>query len=448
MGSLRGQMTAVPASLIGPADRWMDPPAPAIRSSLKRLAPLSARSPAERIVRLAPVLDAWQDPASPVREAAERVLPGITGFSEEMIRFGFPLQCRRIASSAIAAMCRAGHPRLECPEPSVIVLAGNIPGLSLLDGVLSVVAGAPVALKLPSGEPATGLLLAGQLRGLSGEDAPPLEAFWWPGGDDTREPELFDWAQRLYASGSDEAIDAIRGRFRRTRGDRLGTFAGFGHRLSAGYIPEGGFPLEEACHRFAVDIAMWDQEGCLSPHVIFVTRSVDVESAAHLLAEALEHLDDRLPAGEMTFHRKLSIRRLRSEVQGRMLADPTIRMWPPGGVSGWRVVLDPKGPLRPSPLGRTVYVRRIAGDAELVEQLRIWDGKLQCLGVAADPGYLPHLTGPIGELGATRLCAAGMMQEPGPQWLGEETDRTGRKVCVVEAVTEGAWRRLMEERSE
>ncbi len=444
MRSLRGLLDLLPQALVGAPAIWREPEPAAIRSELGQLSSLEGDTPAGRLSRLAPILEAWQDAASPERRAAEHFLPAMTGFSREMIRFGLPFQCRRIAPSTLETAIRLGHPRLAHRGRTAVVLAGNIPAMSLLEALLSIVAGSETALKLPTGEPLTGLLLAAQIRRVLAATRSALTAFWWPGGDAAREAALFDWADQFFAYGTDEAVTDLRRRYRQTRDTRAGTYWGFGHRLSAGYLPLDGFMLEEACRRFAVDVAMWDQEGCLSPHVIFIARRGEMLVACEALAGALAQLDARLPLGETTFHRKIGIQTLRSDVQARMLADPAVRMWPPGGVGNWRVILDPARPLHPSPLGRTVFVRPVSGDREMCDALAAWAGRLQCLGVAGEPAAFAHLTGPLAKFGATRLCAAGRMQEPGAEWFGEEPGPGGRRVCAVDAATEGAWQTLFE----
>jgi hypothetical protein len=357
-----------------------------------------------------------------------------------MVRSGLEIAARRVAPDRLETMLRTGHPRLGSAEATAVVQAGNIPALALLEVVVTLLSGSTVAVKLSSAEPLTGLLLVQQLRRHFAPSAPPASAFAWTGGDAAREGALLEWARRLFAYGNDSTIADLRARHHAA--NAAGRFQGFGHRVSAAYLPRGGFPLGEACQRVAFDVAMWDQEGCLSPHVLFVDDRLDRAGVCESLAAALGRLDGVLPIGERAFDRRVGLRRLHSDLAARMIRDEGTRVWRGGDDLRWTVALVPRGPLRPSPLGRTIVVRPCASDSEMIESLATWYGRLQCLGVAAPPEAYEHLARPLAMLGASRLCSAGRMQEPGPIWFGEEAGIDGRRTFAIECETDGAWARF------
>jgi hypothetical protein len=196
--------------------------------------------------------------------------------------------------------------------------------------------------------------------------------------------------------------------------------------------------VHESAARLAVDTALWDQEGCLSPHVVFVES--EAEELCARIAAHLDALEVRVPRGQSPIERAAAVRARTLAAEAASLADDKTRLWQS---ERWAVILDGSEPLQPSPLGRTLIVRPVADEAEMWSQLEPWHGHLQCLGVAGEPERFPHLTIPLRALGGTRLCAIGRMQEPGPLWFGEERDVAGQWHLVLEEEIDGVWSQLV-----
>src|SRR3989304_404737 len=92
-----------------------------------------------------------------------------------------------------------------------------------------------------------------------------LEIAEWRGGNAALEEALFAQADCVTATGSDEALAAIRAKL-----PLQIRFLGYGHRVSFGFVASGacaGSAAQELIARAAADVAAWDQSGCLSPHL-------------------------------------------------------------------------------------------------------------------------------------------------------------------------------------
>ncbi len=396
-------------------------------------------TPHGRLERLSDALTEWSDPDGVSQTLARRLLPEWTGFSPGVVAEGIRCQAARWSPPAIAQAISSAHPRFvgDHPRPAAVMAAGNVPGLAALDLVLSLVAGDPVFVKLPSREPVTATMLAIAItRALGVADGTrPMLLASWPGGDPDLERPVFTWASYALVSGTDATVRALVDRWAHT-GVRISPM---GHRVSAAYLPRDGFDLDESAWRLAVDVAIWDQEGCLSPHVVFVDRALDARAFAERLADRLGRLATELPRGVTPLATRAAIRHRISRAETAALGTGERAVWP---VDGGGAVLVERGPLIPSPLGRAVVVRQVDSPTALWESLEAWSGRLQSLGVGDDPGACLSLVHGLECLGATRLCAIGRMQEPGPGWFGEEV-RASAVGVQVEHETDGRWREVV-----
>ena len=126
-----------------------------------------------------------------------------------------------------------------------------------------------------------------------------LEIADWARGEADLETALFEAADCVTATGSDEMLAAL--------GQRLPAktrILGYGHRVSFGYVAGAalaGLTARGVVARTAVDVAAWNQLGCLSPHVIYVEQGggVSPEQFAEMLAEELARREESEPRGEL-----------------------------------------------------------------------------------------------------------------------------------------------------
>ena len=141
----------------------------------------------------------------------------------------------------------------------------------------------------------------------------------WPSGAaETRDLEkaLFDEADCVTATGSDETLAAIRQRL-----PAKVRFLAYGHRVSFAYVTGGvlnGLNARKAAAQAAADVAAWNQQGCLSPHVIYVEHggAVPPEQFAEMLAEELERREETEPRGELPVEAAAAIASRRAVLRG------------------------------------------------------------------------------------------------------------------------------------
>ncbi len=105
-------------------------------------------------------------------------------------------------------------------------------------------------------------------RGMSRTSHAAVDARSWTGGDDPGEARALGEADVVVAFGGPEALLAIRGACAPDA-----TFVPFGHRASAGYYrgnDDVAADIDTIAAGAARDALLYDGEGCLSLHVIFV----------------------------------------------------------------------------------------------------------------------------------------------------------------------------------
>jgi len=250
----------------------------------------------------------WLEPDFSFRKLALDQGPEATGFSRPVLARGLDFFFKAISRENLTQLLEqdlghaqrlenlvAGGPEQKLeraaivtgPELLVHFTAGNVPSPALSSMLLGLLVRSAQFVKCASGSSLIPRLFAHSLYEVEPKLASCLEIAEWRGGNAALEEALFAEADCITATGSDEALAAIRSRIpARTR------FIGYGDRVSFGYVGSGvlsGLNAQRVVGRAAADIAAWDQLGCLSPHLIYV-QSGDATSAeqfAELLAEQL-----------------------------------------------------------------------------------------------------------------------------------------------------------------
>ncbi|HEY8495167.1 MAG TPA: acyl-CoA reductase [Myxococcota bacterium] len=376
---------------------------------------LRARTPAEIHAALADVLDAWRAPGSPWQAELVERLPACTGFSPETVRRGLALGLAPWSGEALHALVASELGGADALEPhgsgfwrgfptTAVVLAGAIPLPTVPAIVAPLALGSPVLVKPSAHDPVTARLLARAL----GERMPELGAavaVVEVRRDDDEALDALCAADCVVATGSDEAVAALGARVRGPR-----RFVAHGHRVSVALIGEPatrGGELLRTARGVALDVALWDQLGCLSPIAAYVLgERRAAERFAEALAAALAALERRMPRGRVEPAAAAAIARERAEAEMRAAAgEPVVVHAGPG--TSWTVVCEPGAQARPAPLHRFVRVHAVGGD-ELVGALRA----LPLAGVAT--AGVPFAAGLAGD--ASRVCLPGRLQTPPLAW--------------------------------
>jgi acyl-CoA reductase-like NAD-dependent aldehyde dehydrogenase len=234
----------------------------------------------------------------------------------------------------------------------------------------------------------------------------------WPRNDYGRFAAAAETANATVCFGGDQAVRAVR---ETTPWNK--PFAGHGAAVSFSIIMADELrhnPVEWLAERCAYDIAVYDQQGCLSPRAVFVedVHSRDVDRFVDALHGALVNWEKVLPRRRITLEDSAALARARDAV----LLDAAC-----GGPSR-RVSVDkdpflltvkPVGQFSLGPVDRYADLYLFKDIEEVRQVLAPLQGHLSSLGVV-EPKRMPVAL--ASALKVPRICELGQMQRPPLAW--------------------------------
>ena len=371
------------------------------------------------------VAAAWALIADPERapgRAARERLPETTGLSLPMIAWALQATFARADRQAhLEGARRMAPPDDAARAParlSALVLAGNVFTACVQPCSMALLAGSPLVVKASSKDDVLPSLFVAALAQVDVELAEACEVVTFPGGTPTLESALMSRADVVSVYGSDATLTAVRRRLAPTA-----SLVAHGHGLGAGFVSRDALENEDAARAaataFALDVAAYDQRGCMSPHVIWVERGGGVDGAdwASMLAAQLDRLAADLPRGPLP--REVGA----AQIQWRGVAAARGELIEG---DGWSVSYEGGAALRVSPGWRNVMVLDVDGPAALGAALAPLGVHLKTLGVAGDAARRREVAAALPAGLAPRVTAAGQMQRPSllsladgrPPWEG------------------------------
>ena len=205
-------------------------------------------------------------------------------------------------------------------------------------------------------------------------------------------------------------------------------FIAHGHRLSFGVVFDD--PACASAPLAARDASLFDQQGCLSPHVFYVAGYA--REYAERLAEEMRAFQAREPRGRVSLSEAIAIRTRREEIAFRAAQCELVALWQSDGSTAWTVVFEDSPGFPRSPLNRFVFVKPLPAD--LAAELRDVRPHLSCAGVwPATPAHARTLA----PLGVSRICPLGRMQSPPWTWLQDGAPSLAPLVRWIGAETAG-----------
>ena len=397
----------------------------AARARLERageaLADLDFRA---RVQRLAAVLEAWTAADSAWRRALIAEMAPASPFAAATIEEGVTSALRAFrpadfvacAEREIGATLDAEHMTMA-PFATISVLGGGaIPMPTLTDVLLPLAVGSPVLLRASSKDEAVADLVARSVAGVDEDLGRCVEVVRFE-HEDADALDAFLEAPCVMATGSDETLSHLRARLQPDQ-----RFVGYGHKFSCAVFGahdgDASDPDDEAraTEALALDVARWDQSGCLSPVVVYLLGRPVAERIAFAgrLAEALEHIERTLPRGERSTTQQALENHERREASMRAAMDEGVRVFE-GATS--TVVLEADAQPRPAPLGRFLRIHPVADGAALEAALRPLARHLSNIALAGIPQERrPALERVLVRCGANRITPPGTLQTPPVDW--------------------------------
>jgi hypothetical protein len=373
--------------------------------------------PRERIVAaLADAAKTLADPSSDEGRGARAALAASSGLSVESVAWALRTTVGAATPRAFAdiAVRLEDGPPIARARLAVFVLAGNVFTAPFRPTCHALLARVPVVAKASSKDDAFARLFRAALRGVDPEVAASFDSLTFPGGSADLEASLFAAADVVGAFGSDATLADIRARLPATT-----TFVAHGHGIGAAFVPAAAVANTAQAHsvveRLALDVAAYDQRGCLSPHAIFVEAAANVsprDLAARLHGE-LGRLAASMPRGPFPIEAGAA------QIQWRGVAAIRGQLFEG---DGWAVSCEGDGPLRVSPGYRNVAVLEVADEHALFSRLAPLGVHLKALGVAAPEEWRRAFAHRLPRPLCPRVSDVGAMQTPPLDALADGLD--------------------------
>jgi hypothetical protein len=376
----------------------------------------------ERLQRVANVIDAWSGVDSPWRRELSGQLAAGSALDSRTLDEGLESALRAwrqdrfvaCARREIAAATQAGGLVLAPFACTSVLAGGSIPMPTLLSGLLPLVLGSPVLLRETSQDPVTGCLLARSIADRDEALARCLEVVRFP-AEDASAMEVFLQSPCVVATGSDQTLSAIRSQL--APGQR---FVAYGHRFSIGVLgPQAAQDranLDRTAAGLALDLARWDQTGCLSPVVVYLVGLTAAERVriAKRIADSLEGLSLSRPRGEISTSTLAAHAAEGAEARMRAAVDEDASIFEG---ADFTVVLEADARPRPAPLARFLRLLPVASLAELDRALAPFSAHLSNAAVAGfESDDLAALHEQLTQTGVNRIAKPGSLQTPPIDW--------------------------------
>ena len=423
------------------------PPEAALSPDLLREACLTLRRNRERylaprptpklVALLAELGENWLHPEFPLRRLALEQGPTALGFSQPTLARGLDAFFRQLTSENLNALltqdlghvgrldgfqftaedARSGRSAMAvAPEFQFHITAGNLPASALHSIVLGLLLRSAQFVKCAHGKALLPRLFAHSIYEADPKLGACLEVADWPGGTVALEDEIFAAADCVTATGSEQTLAAVRPRV-----PARARFLGYGHHVSFAYVCAemlDGFHARKCAQRVAADIAAWDQQGCLSPHVVYVERrgATAPDAFAALLAQELAKLEAVEPRGPLAPAEAAAIASRRTFYEVRAAHSPDTQLWASEGSTAWTVLYEAEPQFQLSCLNRFAYVKGVENVAELLAAADTVRGQVSIVGLAAPPTRAAEIAAALARWGVTRICPLGRMQEPPLTW--------------------------------
>ncbi len=379
--------------------------------------------PARAIVAaVADAAERWTDADFPPRVRATAAIEARLGYTTPVVDFALDRLFEGITIDALTAAIRAdvgdlaaldgfvatpGRPAAWARGVERVTIVSSDTTIGVAIPALAFALCAKCTVTVKDRSDALVAAFAETLAQALPEIADALAVETWTGGDAAIEDVALGAADVVVAFGGPAALRAIRAACAPDA-----TFVPFGHRASAGYVDRAALagdvaPLAAAIAR---DALLYDGEGCLSLHLLFVERTTAAsqERFVRALAGACEAAAIEFPVGTRDPARAARAATYASAAAFRAANGSGSVVRAPDGA--WSIVIDP--PDEPPPLGAGVIpMIAVDGPADAAAYIERHGLPLQAIGVS--PGLDDAAAAALATaLGAVRIAPLGTLQTP------------------------------------
>lgn len=416
----------------------------ALDAARSRLGELSADT---IVMSVQIALDSWRKPDDIVRTALLTHGPVITGYSRPLLEHAIDVMLPKFDDIGLRSLLSAelgSYWALDefirhdastrriarGPGRQFHVLAGGVPTVGIFSLICALLLKSPVIAKPSAHDALFPALFAQTLARVEPRLAGALAVLPWPGGSVELEQAAMAGAGAVVVYGSDATVADLR-----RRAPAGARFVGYGHRLSVAGVGRealGDEYVEATARRLAWDVALFDQQGCLSPQVAAVERGGQVEpkAFAERVAAELAALAVTFPRGALDPAEAAQIQSLRQTAAFQAAAGADVALWQSPDSTDWTVIYRAIAAGLSTCRNRVISV--VSVDDLASELPRLCAGlPISTVGLAAWGPHLPDLIAALTPL-ATRICHLGTMGEPPVTWRHDGQTNLGPLVSWVD----------------
>ena len=395
-----------------------------------------ARETTDELVQiLADLAREWLDPNFLYRKFVLEKGPAQTGFSPQTLAHGLDQFFGQITPEGLNALIvqdLGSTRRLDDfvatdaerkqnrssiargPELLVHITGGVLPNPTLTSLIFGVLVRSAQFVKCATGTSFVPRIFAHSLYSVHPKLGACIEIAEWKGGNAALETALFAETNCLIATGSDETLTEIRARL-----PAHIRFVPYGHKLSFAYVTREALEKPDKLPGLLVDdVTSWNQLGCLSPHAVWVETGgpIDSDQVASQLANELQLREQNEPRGSVPPEVAAAIASRRMVYQVRAASDGSTKIWASENSTAWTVVHDTSSEFPVSCLNRFIHVRPVENLNQFLRNLEVLRDKISTVGLAAPTVRIQELAARFVEIGVTRVCRVGQMQNPPLSW--------------------------------
>lgn len=378
-------------------------------------------SPEERIAALDRVAASWLAPDSVWRRRALAELPISTGHPPATIDIALTNLWTALRAPHLTAVYErehVAHATQPLPSLALHVLAGNVPGVGVFGIVAAILAGVPSLVKPAAREPFLPGIVVESINTVAPDLGRAVAVTPWRGGTADLDTVAVDEADLVLAYGRDETLDRLALRQPRR-------FVRYGERLSVALVGRTARTVATAA-ALARQVALFDQQGCLSPQVACVeeTSPEDADRFAALVAAELAELEHRLPRATPTLAESAATWRFLERQRWHAQEGEPVTVH--GGHAGAGSVVCARSDAWPmSPTFRHLIVVPIPSLRDAVGALQRVAGSVEAVGYAGPAAELGDAAEVAAAVRAHRLCPLERLQAPPFAWRQSGHARLG-----------------------
>ena len=384
----------------------------------------------------------WQQD-SEIKNTLCHAIANLTGLSKQIVSHSIAIeQGNSSRADILAAMDRdlGSHTALDhfifnqhldnqtrCFGPAMVagILTANVPGLSYLPMVRSLMVKAPFIAKLASDEPLFGPAWIESVTRIEPKLGKCIALCHW---QRDKEPfnklhnqtnqsllnALFEPCETIIVYGSKQTIHTLR--------DQIGSHKKIiehGHKIGLLLIGRNALhhraAAQDLARRIALDIAVFDQRACIAPQMAYVEQGgvIDAATLCGYIEEELHQLETDLPPSRLSVDTGASLAMERNLARFKSSQQPEFKLFEKHAAT---IVIDPEPAFNSVLPTRFLRVCPVDSLYDVLPHLAPAGTFLQNVGLETDEQTRYELAEKLGQLGVSRITTPGLMHTPSMRW--------------------------------